>query len=113
MDYATKWAEVFPLAETKAHIIIARHFVDETVFRYSAPKHLLSDMGTQMVAQVVNEASQLVGTQRLVTTPYRPTTDGTVERFNYSLAKQLSIAMLILLEEIGTHIRNQCHMRIM
>ena len=89
MEYATKWAEVFPLAETKAHII-ARHFVDGIVFRYSAPKHLLSDMGTQMVAQVVNEASQLVGTQRLVMTPYRPTTDGTVERFNYSLTKQLS-----------------------
>ena len=89
MEYATKWAEVFPLVETKAHIL-ARFFTDEIVFRYGAPQYLLSDMGSNVVAQVVNEAAQMVGTNRLVTTPYRPSTDGLVERFNYSLIKQLS-----------------------
>ena len=89
MEYATKYAECFPVMEIKSHII-ARHFVDEIVYRYGAPTHLLSDMGTPLISQVFNEAALMMGTKRLVTTPFRPSTDGMVERFNYSIAKQLS-----------------------
>ena len=40
LDYATKWVEAFPIHETKAHVI-ARIFVDEIVFHFSAPKKLI------------------------------------------------------------------------
>ena len=84
----SKWAEVFPLVETKAHII-ARYFVEEIVYRFGALIYLKSDMGSNMIAKVVNEAALLLGTKRLVTSPYRPQTNSEVERFNYSLIKQL------------------------
>ena len=45
MEYATKYAECFPVIEIKS-LIIARQFVDEIVYRYGAPTHTLSDMGT-------------------------------------------------------------------
>ena len=63
MEYATKWAEVFPLVESKAHIL-ALIFTDEIVCRYGAPQYLLSDMGSNVVAQVVNEAAQMVETKQ-------------------------------------------------
>ena len=88
MESMSKWAEVFPLVETKAHII-ARYFVEEIVYRFGAPTYLKSDMGSNMIAKVVNEAALLLGTKRLVTSPYRPQTNSEVERFNYSLIKQL------------------------
>ena len=88
MESMSKWAEVYPLVETKAHII-ARYFVEKIVFRFGAPSYLKSDMGSNMVAKVVNEAALLLGTKRLVTSPYRPQSNSEVERFNYSLVKQL------------------------
>ena len=88
MESMSKWAEVFPLVETKAHVI-ARYFVEEIVFRFGAPSYLKSDMGSNMIAKVVNEAALLLGTKRLVTSPYRPQSNSEVDRFNYSLVKQL------------------------
>ena len=61
-----EWTEVLPLVETKAHII-ARYFVEEIVCHFGAPTYLKSDMGSNMIAKVVNEAVLLLGTKRLVT----------------------------------------------
>ena len=88
MESMSKWAEVFPLVETKAHII-ARYFVEEIVYHFEAPTYLKSDMGSNMIAKVLNEAALLLGTKQLVTSLYRPQTNSEVERFNYFLIKQL------------------------
>ena len=42
-----------------------------------------------MIAKVVNETALLLGTKRLVTSPYRPQSNSEVEIFNYSPVKQL------------------------
>ena len=55
--------------------------MDVIVYRYG---------NTPLISQVFNEAALMMGTKRLVTTPFRPSTDGMVEHFNYSIAKQLS-----------------------
>ena len=89
MEYATKWSECFPLEETKAYII-ARYFVEQIAYRFGSPRYLQSDLGANLIAKVVNEAALLMGTRRILTSPYRPQTNSLVERFNYSLIKQLS-----------------------
>ena len=108
LDYATKCVEAFPIHETKAHVI-ARIFVDEIVFRFSAPKKLISDMGSNVVSRVVNEAAQLVGTSRLVTSPYHPQTDGAVERFNHTLVKQLTTLVDAKDRDWDTFVKVTCY----
>ena len=70
MESMSKWAEVFNLVETTAQII-ARYFVEETVYCFGAPTYLKSDVGSNMIAKVINEAALLLGTKQLVTSPYR------------------------------------------
>ncbi len=53
------------------------------------PREILSDMGTQFVSDVMREVNSLLSIRQLTTTPYRPITNGLVEKFNGTLKAML------------------------
>ena len=70
-DFLTKWPLVFPSPDQKA-TQIARLLVDEVLPTFGAPEALLSDRGTNMLANVVKDICQLLGITKLNTTAYIP-----------------------------------------
>ncbi len=88
-DYLTRWIEALCVTDMKASTI-AWLFVDEIISRHGAPRELLSDQGTNFLSKLVAEVCELFQTRKVNTTPYHPSTDGLVERFNRTLLAMLA-----------------------
>ena len=89
-EYNTRFVEAFPLKETSSKTI-ARVLVDEICFRYGAPQTLLSDLGANLVSEVMAETCSILKIERLFTAPYRPQTDGLLEKYHHTMCKNLSM----------------------
>ena len=89
-EYNTRFVEAFALQETSSRTI-ARILVDEICFRYGAPQTLLSDLGANLVSEVMAETCKLLKIERLFTAPYRPQTDGLLEKYHHTMCKNLSM----------------------
>ena len=74
-DFLTKWPLVFPSPDQKA-TRIAQLLVDKVLPMFGVPEALLSDRGTNMLANVVKDICQLLGIAKLNTTAYHPQCDG-------------------------------------
>lgn len=61
----------------------------EVFGRYGAPKMLRSDRGSQFTAAVIGNLLNLAGVGRHLTIPYRPQSNGLVERANKELGRHL------------------------
>ena len=81
VDAATGWCEVAPLIRDEA-MYIAHAFFSEWVCRYGLPKAFLSDRGTEFLNVVLDILLKLMRVRRLLTSGYRPQTNGKVERLN-------------------------------
>ena len=88
-DYFTKWVEAFPLANEKAETV-AEVLASEWVCRYGAPQVLHSDQGRNFESEVFQKMCSLFGIEKTRTTPFRPQSDGQVERFNSTLKQILA-----------------------
>ncbi|KAK9679716.1 Integrase zinc binding domain [Popillia japonica] len=89
-DYATRWVEAKAIPSGKAEPV-AKFIVEQIICRHGSPKYLLSDRGTVFLSKMVTEVLQLLGTQSIFTTAYKPSTNGLTERFNKTLADMLSL----------------------
>lgn len=87
IDHLSKFPFVYPLKSKEAGEIAGRLWDFISVF--GPPKSLLSDNGTEFINSLVDELCVLHGVDRLVTAPYKPQTNGLVERFNGTLATGL------------------------
>ncbi|XP_036001790.1 uncharacterized protein LOC118565513 [Fundulus heteroclitus] len=88
-DYFTKWVDAFPLPNDKA-VTVAEVLASEWVCRYGAPQTLHSDQGRNFESEVFQKMCTLFGIEKTHTTPFRPQSDGQVERFNATLQKILA-----------------------
>lgn len=80
IDYYTRWVEMFPLWEASAETC-TRMPVREIITRWGVPQYLMSDQGTQFVAELFSETCRSWGLARMFTTTYHPQTNLT-ERAN-------------------------------
>ena len=87
-DFLTKWPLVFPAPDQKA-IRIARLVAEEVVPMFGVPEALLSDRGTNLLANVMMDVCSLLGITKLNTTAYHPQCNGMVERMNRTLKAML------------------------
>lgn len=88
-DYFTKWMEAIPVpnqeAKTVADALIV-HFIS----KFGLPGSLHSDQGRNFESKLFADVCKILGISKTRTTPYRPQSDGMVERFNRTLEDQLS-----------------------
>jgi transposase InsO family protein len=90
MDYFTKWAEAVAIPDQTA-ITVARAFVTQFVCRLGVPYKVHTDQGPNFESELFREVCKLLGIEKTRTTPYRPQSDGLVERFNSTLEQMLAM----------------------
>lgn len=88
-DYFTKWTEAFPIPDERA-TAVAEVVALEWMCRYGIPQVLHSDQGRNFESEVFREMCCLFGIEKTHTAPFRPQSDGQVERFNATLRKILA-----------------------
>src|SRR3989440_12500987 len=86
MDYFTKWPEAKAIADIKAETV-AKFIYEEIICRHGVPGEILSDRGTSFVNKVIEKLCEQYQTRHRLTSPYRPQTNGMVERFNRTLGE--------------------------
>lgn len=88
-EYLSKWVVAAPLQDTKAETV-AKFMLQNVILQHGAPKSLLTDQGKQFTSALIKELCKLLQINKLETVPYRPQTDGLVERFNRTLIQMLA-----------------------
>ena len=88
-DYFTKYTDAFPLRRHTANVV-ADILMRRWIAYHGVPKQLHSDQGAEFEGLLIQNLSKMLGFAKIRTTPYRPQSDGMVERFNRSLLNMLS-----------------------
>jgi hypothetical protein len=87
-DYFTKYVEAYPVpdetAETTAAVL-----TKEWIAKFGVPRYCHSDMGRNFISKVFKGVCSILGIKKTVTTPYRPQSDGMVERSNRTITAML------------------------
>ena len=87
VDHGSRYPEAVPMKNIQAETV-AEALVD-MFSRVGLPEEILSDLGTQFVAEVMNETCRLLRIRQITTTPYNPKCNGLVERFNGTMKQML------------------------
>lgn len=83
VDYATRYPEAQALKAIDS-VTVAEALVD--IFcRVGFPEEMLTDRGTQFMADIMEEVNRLLSIKHLKTTAWHPMCNGLVERFNGTL----------------------------
>ncbi len=89
IDVFTRFVRAIPIPDEKAETI-ARVIVDEWVSIFGPMVRLLSDRGPNLIGKIVEEMSGMLGIGRLRTYPLHPQANGTVERWNRTVGRDLA-----------------------
>lgn len=84
VDQFTKWVECLPLPSQTAEQT-AKAFVDQFVARFGCPLQIFTDRGSNFESSLFAEICELLRIHKTRTTPYRPSANGQVERYNRTL----------------------------
>ena len=77
------------LQELKWHRQQAKTLWDKFIVHYGLPKKILTDQICNFESQLVADLCELMGVQKIWTSPYHPQTNGQCERFNSTLINML------------------------
>ena len=88
IDIATGWPLARATTDAKAEVVA--DFLSDIYVNYGAFRELLSDNGTNLSAEIVEEYLKRIRGKHQLTTAYHPQTNGKVERFNGMLGSILT-----------------------
>ncbi len=89
-EYFSKWVEAWAVPNHTA-LTVADKLVTEFFARFGCPRQLHTDQGREFEFELFATICERFGIQKTRTTPYRPNSDGLVERFNRTLKQMLRI----------------------
>ena len=89
-DYFSKYTDAYPLRRKTAYNC-AKTLMEKWVVFHGVPTVIHSDQGREFEGHVFQRLAQLLGATKTRTAPYRPQSDGLVERFNRTLLNMLSV----------------------
>ena len=89
IDIFSKWAEAYPVTSHTAPVV-ARTLMNNFFSRYGMPKRLLTDQGKQFESQLFKELCKRMEIEKIRTSPYKPSTNGYIERFHRTLNSMLA-----------------------
>ena len=84
VDQFTKWVECIPLPSQTAEVT-ATAAVNEFFFRFGCPFQIFTDQGRNFESKLFHAVCELLQVHKARTTPYRPSANGQVERYNRTL----------------------------
>ena len=84
VDQFTKWVECVPLPNQTAEVT-AKAAVDQFFSRFGCPFQVFSDQGRNFESKLFQALCDTLQIHKARTTPYRPSANGQVERFNRTL----------------------------
>ncbi|XP_041372627.1 uncharacterized protein LOC121385902 [Gigantopelta aegis] len=84
VDQFTKWVECIPLPSQTAEVT-ARAAINEVFSRFGYPFEIFTDQGRNFESELFQEVCKLLHIHKARTTPYRPSANGQVERYNRTL----------------------------
>jgi transposase InsO family protein len=84
VDQFTKWVECVPLPSQTAELT-ASAAVNEFFARFGCPFQVFTDQGRNFESKLFTSICELLQIHKARTTPYRPSANGQVERYNRSL----------------------------
>ena len=88
-DIFSKWSEAYAVRVHTAPVI-AKVLMDNFFSRYGMPKRILTDQGAEFESQLFHELCSRMGIEKIRTSPYKPSTNGCVERFHRTLNSMLA-----------------------
>ncbi len=88
---ASRWPDALPM-HTASATEAAQCFV-EIISRTGIPLRVLSDRGTIFLSKLMSGVCNMLGIDAVATSPYRPQSNGVVERMHGSLKPMLSKAV--------------------
>ena len=89
-DYFTKYTDAFPLRNKTAYLC-AKTLMERWIVYHGVPTVVHSDQGREFEGRVFKHLVEMLGATKTRTAPYRPQSDGLVERFNRTLLNMLSV----------------------
>ena len=87
-DYFTKWVIAEPLKD-KTAMGVADLFYTKWIALYGCPLVLHSDRGGEFKAEIISRLCDVLRVTKTYTSPYRPESDGMLERSNRTLQAML------------------------
>lgn len=88
VDQFSKWVEVHPLSDQSA-LQVAKTIVDQVFSRFGSPLQIHSDQGKNFDGNIFKALCHLYKITKTRTTPYRPSSNGQVERYNRLLLQMI------------------------
>ncbi|KAJ8474222.1 hypothetical protein ONZ45_g16023 [Pleurotus djamor] len=89
VDYVSKRAHFIPTHTTVSALGAANLFLQHVWKLHGLPNTVVSDRGTQFIAEFTREIYEKLGIQLAASTSYHPQTDGQTERCNQELEQYL------------------------
>lgn len=87
IDDFTRYVEIIPMPDVSA--VSAAKAILQVFGRYGMPKTIHSDQGTQYTAKLISEFCALLSVNQTFSIPYRPQSQGKVERANQEIMRHL------------------------
>lgn len=103
MDYFTKWPEAYAVPDQEAETVV-EVLVEGMFSRFGVAETVHCDQGQNFESRIFATMCERLGMQKTRTTPLHPQSDGLVERFNRTLAKQLAILTAEHQRDWDTHL---------
>ena len=88
IDHFSSWTEAFAIRDKEAETI-AKVFMEELISRFSFPKMIISDRGSEFCNNILTELTKLFNVCKIKTSPYHPQCNGMIERFHRDLNSML------------------------
>ncbi|GFY76775.1 integrase catalytic domain-containing protein [Trichonephila inaurata madagascariensis] len=84
IDRHTRWPEVIPVSDISTEAV-AKSFIANWISRFGVPAIITTDQGGQFLSRLLYSLKQMLGIQRIRTTPYHPSSDGMIECLHRTL----------------------------
>ena len=88
-DQFTKWIEAYAIPDQSA-LTVANVVVHEFISRFGTPLEIHSDQGKTFESNLFQSVCKLLDISKTRTTPYHPSSNGMIERFNQTLVNMIS-----------------------
>ena len=86
MDFATRYPEAIPLRKIDAATVAEA--LCQIFTRLGLPQEILSDQGSNFMSHLMKQVTEILGIDRIRTSPYHPQTNGMLERFHVTLREE-------------------------